>query len=451
MPPRHAPFGSEWLQGKLATLLPDLPHAHLCVALSGGVDSSVLLAALAEGKQTRRHLRAIHIEHGLHPDAPRWSAHCSALAKKLDVPLEIHRIRVTRPRGTSLEENARRARYALLESLLQQDEVLLTAHHGDDQFETVLLQLLRGAGLPGLAAMADIAPFGPGWLVRPLLSRTRAEIESWARAHDLGWVEDETNTDERFDRNYLRRRVLPLLRERWPGAAAAVARSARHAAEAQRLLEALARADVEAASDGPALSVKTLRKLDADRRRNALRFWIARSGWPLPDARRLEELAGPVFEARADANPQVIWNGVIAQRHTDLLTLRAAPKSASAEEAPGAEVEWQWRESPVLSIGSAGSLEVRRDPHGPLDLGLLPAQLAIRWRRGGERLRPRRGGPSRTLKSLLQEARVPVAERQRIPLVYAGERLIAVADLWLDASVQAGAETTQRARLYWRR
>ncbi|HEY8508783.1 MAG TPA: tRNA lysidine(34) synthetase TilS, partial [Steroidobacteraceae bacterium] len=255
MPARHAPFGPEWLQGKLATLLPDLPRAHLCVALSGGVDSSVLLAALAEGKQTRRNLRAIHIEHGLHPDAPRWSAHCSALAKKLGVPLEVHRIRVTHTRGTSLEESARRARYALLESLLRRDEVLLTAHHADDQLETVLLQLLRGAGLPGLAAMADIAPFGPGWLARPLLSRTRAEIETWARAHDLEWVEDETNADERFDRNYLRRRVLPLLRERWPGAAAAVSRSARHAAEAQRLLEALARADVEAASDGPALSV----------------------------------------------------------------------------------------------------------------------------------------------------------------------------------------------------
>jgi tRNA(Ile)-lysidine synthase len=211
--------------------------------------------------------------------------------------------KVDRPRGTSLEAAARETRYRLLAKALKQGEFLLTAHHQDDQLETVLLQLFRGSGLAGLAAMPAITPFAGGWLARPLLSRTRAELEAWARAQGLTWVEDDTNADERLDRNYLRRQVLPLVRERWPGSPAAVSRSARHAAEAQRLLDAVARADIDRASYGESLSAKVLRALPLDRRRNALRFWIANTGRLQPETRRLDEIAGPLIEARPDANP----------------------------------------------------------------------------------------------------------------------------------------------------
>ena len=444
---READFGPHWLWSRLETLLPGFPDVALCVALSGGVDSVALLAALAARKRAGMRLRAIHIDHGLFPESPRWASHCRSLARRLHVPLKVLRTRVDVPKGASLEAVAREARYALLAEQLQPGEILLTAQHEDDQLETVLLQLLRGAGVAGLAGMPDIVPFARGWHARPLLSRTRAQLEAWVRSQGLTWVEDVSNLDERFDRNYLRLRVLPLIKARWPGAGRAVARSARHAAEAQRLLDALARMDVEKAAYGPDLSVRRLRCLDPDRRRNALRFWIARSGRSVPDARRLEELAGPVIEARADANPVVAWNGIVAQRQADVLSLRAASRPPE----PSGLV-WLWRSSPVCDLPNGlGQLQLEADERGPVDLDALPESVEIRWRRGGERLRPRRTGPTRTLKALLQEARVPVADRTRIPLLFAGDRLLAAGDLWIDASIQVQPGTTRRARLRWRR
>ena len=228
MSPTPGTFGPDWLATQLATLLPGFPDVALCVALSGGVDSTALLAALA-ALRTRSgarafQLRALHVDHGLRPASKQWAAHCRTLARNLSVPLKVLTTRVERPRGTSLEAAAREARYGLLANALQPGEVLLTAHHADDQLETVLLQLLRGSGLPGISAMPALAPFADGFLVRPLLSRSRAELETWVREQRLQWVEDDTNVDDSLDRNYLRLRVLPLIRDRWPGSATAVSR-----------------------------------------------------------------------------------------------------------------------------------------------------------------------------------------------------------------------------------
>jgi tRNA(Ile)-lysidine synthase len=374
---------------------------------------------------------------------------------------------VERAPGESLEAAAREARYGLLANELRPREILLMAHHSDDQLETVLLQLLRGSGLPGLAGMPTLAPFARGWLARPLLSRSRAELEAWARSHDLHWIEDDSNTDETLDRNYLRRRILPLVRERWPGSAAAVTRSARHAAEAQSLLDTLARADVERASYGESLSVKTLRALPPSRRRNALRFWITRAGYLAPETRRLDEMAGPLLTARADANPFVAWGGgararagARVQRNGDLLQLLGGPVVPGAavpdslSEPTSAELAWFWRASPRFELpNNLGALELVADAHGPLDLDQLPEPLMIRWRAGGERLSPRRGGPRRVLKNLLQEARVPASERARLPLLFSVTpqevKLLAVADLLLDETVQATSAAGHRARLRW--
>jgi tRNA(Ile)-lysidine synthase len=437
---KRAAFGADWLARRLAALLP--PNVDFCVALSGGLDSVALLTALAG--QAR--VRAIHVNHGLHPNAKRWSAHCRALCARLKVPLAVVTTQVSRRRGESLEAEARKARYAVFAERLRAGEALLTAHHEDDQLETVLIQLLRGAGVAGLAGMPECTPFASGWLARPLLSRTRVELEAWLRSREIEWIEDDTNADERLDRNYLRRRVLPLVRARWPSAAATVARSARHAAEAKGLLDALARADVESAADGTALSVTRLRSLDAPRRRNALRFWIARSGHRLPDAVRLEEIIGALLEARADANPEVRWNGTVVRRHGGRLSIEAATTAA-----PAGESSWRWRTARELAIPGGGSLMLRPDPKGRLDLDVLPETLTLRPRRGGERLRPRAAGRTRTLKALLQEEKIPAHARAELPLLFAGEQLIAVADLWLDASVQAAAGAKHRASLLWRR
>ena len=240
-------FGPEWVASELARLVPAFPDVSLCVALSGGVDSTALLAALAAKRPRSLQLRALHVDHGLRPASKQWAAHCRKLARNLHVPLKVLATKVERFRGVSLEAAARDARYGLLTAALHPREILLTAHHSDDQLETVLLQLLRGSGLPGISAMPALAPFADGFLARPLLSRSRAELETWVREQGLTWVEDDTNVDESLDRNYLRLRILPLIRDRWPGAATAVARSARHAAEAQSLLDGLALAD----SDSP--------------------------------------------------------------------------------------------------------------------------------------------------------------------------------------------------------
>jgi tRNA(Ile)-lysidine synthase len=428
----------------------------------------------------------------------------------LHVPLKVLTTKVERPRGASLEAAARDARYGLLAAALHPGEILLTAHHSDDQLETVLLQLLRGSGLPGISAMPALAPFAHGFLARPLLSRSRAELETWVREQDLTWIDDDTNADESLDRNYLRLRILPLIRDRWPGAATAVARSARHAAEAQSLLDTLALADVNRSRYGESLSAKSLRALAPDRRRNALRFWITRAGFLAPDTRRLEEIAGPLLDARPDANPFVTWGeegSVCAQRHGDLLSLRresprglspqssstsrqtssrAAPTSVTAPRVstprstrttpPTAplpthptrptDLVWSWHDSLTCDLPrDLGKLELEPDPRGPLDLDSLPPTLTIRWRVGGERLSPRPGGPRRALKNLLQESHVPVPERADLPLLFSTisadatsaaatrseEKLLAVADLLLDETVQATPATRSRARLRWKK
>jgi tRNA(Ile)-lysidine synthase len=455
-PPQR--FGPRWLHQRLAQLLPHFPQTPLCVAFSGGADSTALLAALARLPQPRLRLRAVHVDHRLHPHSSRWSAHCGRVARSLGVPLVVRTATVMRGRGESPEAAARHARYALLGTALAAGEALLTAHHQDDQLETVLLQLLRGAGVAGLAAMPAITPFAGAVLVRPLLALSHAELSAWVSAQGLPWIEDESNALTSLDRNYLRVRVLPLIRERWPQAAATVARSARHAAQAQRLLDALGAADAARAACGAMLSAQGLRALSADRRRNALRYWITAAGHLAPPATRLEEIAGPLLAAREDAQPLVAWEGAVVRRQADLLSLHPPQRGTPEPMAPAAAVApteplaaaWHWRDNERCVLPAPfGTLMLRRDTRGPLDLDALAPLLTVSARRGGEQLRPVRGGARRALKSLLQEARVPVAQRARLPLIFAGERLIAAAGLWLDESVQASGASAHRARLIW--
>lgn len=454
MAPRAEEFGARWLGRRLGEILPGFPDRELCVAFSGGADSTALLAALRELRNPPRALRAVHVDHGLHPDSRSWGARAVEVARGLGVPCEVLEARVTRARGESPEARARAARYRLLAGALKPGEVLLTAHHEDDQLETVLLMLLRGAGVAGLAAMPELAPFARGLLARPLLTRTRRELEAFVRNAGLAFLEDPSNRDEGPDRNFLRLRVLPVIRERWPGVAATVGRSARHAAEAQGLLEGLALDDLSAARHGQSLAASALRALPPERRRNALRFWIASRGFSVPPTARLAEIAGPLLAARADAQPAVEWPGVRLERQAGLLTLRpaggAAGRAGEGGPAVPREISWRWRTEPICPLpGGFGQLELRADAHGPVNLGALPARLTIRWRRGGERLATAPGRPRRTLKSLLRESQLPPSQRARLPLLYGGARLLAVADLWLDASVQAHPAARRRARLVW--
>jgi tRNA(Ile)-lysidine synthase len=450
-PRRRAPaFSAPWLARHLRELIGTLRGAQLCVAYSGGADSMALLAALAAVRaRCGFALRAVHVNHQLQPQAGAMAAAAVRAARQLEVECEVLRAPVRAARGESIEAAARSVRYAALQARLGPGEWLLLAQHREDQFETVLLQLLRGAGVAGLAAMPEVA----GKLVRPLLEITRAQLRAWLQRRGLAWSDDPSNEDERFDRNYLRRRLTPLIEARWPAASATVARSARLAAEAQTLLETLADRDLRNARHGAALQVAVLRRLGAAECRNALRRWLALMELPLPDQRRLQEIAGPMLRARYDAQPQVAWPGAQVRRHRDLLYAMPAPTGAATVRAASAEpLLWDWRVQPRLALPAGGSLRLRQDATGPLFIAALPAQFAVRFRLGGERLAARHG--QQTLKRLLQEHHLPPWLRSAVPLLYRGERLVAVADWWCEAGLSHGAPGSApaggpRARLQW--
>ncbi len=275
------------------------------VAWSGGLDSTVLLHLLAGERRTLARdlrLRAVHVDHGLQPAAAQFRRFCRRQSRRLAVPLQVLRVQVQAPAGASLEEAARNARRAALAGALRPGELLLTAQHADDQLETLLLALLRGAGPGGLAGMAPCAPLGEGRLLRPLLEFDRATIEACARGAGLDWVEDPTNAQPRFDRNYLRAQVLPALRERWPAAARTAVRSARHVGAAAAQLARLAADDLHRAADGAGLDIPVLRRLSAVRRAAVLRAWLQRRGVRAPNERHLREVEA-MMAARADAHP----------------------------------------------------------------------------------------------------------------------------------------------------
>ncbi|HET9699403.1 MAG TPA: tRNA lysidine(34) synthetase TilS [Burkholderiales bacterium] len=421
---------------------------RVCLALSGGVDSAVLLDVLARLRRPLGfRLSALHVHHGLSPNAGRWAAFCARICRARRVPLAVEKVAVRRARGESPEAAARQARYAVL--WRQDADWVLLAHNRDDQAETLLLQLLRGAGVEGLAAMpvvrnADLGSrSSPGGgdrsrtaqsalrnprLLRPLLAVPRGEIEAYARARRLRWVEDESNLDSRFERNFLRLKILPQLERRYPGCRAALARASRHLGEAGRLLEDLAAADaLEAVEDG-ALRVAALRELGAARARNLLRHWLRQRGAMMPPEASLAEALRQAAGARSDAGVDVALGDFRLRVHRGLAYLEPA-------DAAPATLELEWRGEPTLELpGGLGRVAFRRRRGKGLSLAALMRQPAVlRLRGGGEKLRAQAGRPRRTLKNLLQEAGVPPWQRARMPLLFCGGRLAWAPGIGADA------------------
>jgi tRNA(Ile)-lysidine synthase len=426
------------------------------VAFSGGIDSTVLAHSLVEQRRKFASLRLAHVDHGLQQASGEWSRHCARQARAWRVPLVRLRARIQRKRGESPEAAARDARYALLASAMRPGEVLVTAQHEDDQAETVLLQLFRGAGVAGLAAMPGRARFGPGLVVRPLLGTRRVEVEEYARFHGLSWVEDPTNAETKFARNYLRTKVMPHIREQWPGGVTSIARSARHMAEAARLLGELAQRDLARAIDGEGLSVTALRALPAARRHNALRAWIAGFGLEAPSTAQAIEIGGRVLSARPDSHPEFEWNGSIIRRRAGRLLLAAKSADRAQPVIESVSKSWHWKRERVCVLNRLGdTLALVDDASGPIDLDVLPAIVQVRARAGGETLRPGPRARTQALKKLIQSARLSVEARERLPLVFSGKdaksRLICAGDRWIDASVMANDKSLRRARLRWTR
>jgi tRNA(Ile)-lysidine synthase len=403
------------------------PRPRVVVAFSGGVDSTVLAHALGQQRRKLGSLRLVHVDHGLQAPSGEWARHCARVARGLRLPFVTLRVKVARPRGASPEAAAREARYAALAGAMQTDEVLVTAQHRDDQVETLLLQLFRGAGVAGLAAMPGIARFGPGRIARPLLAETREDIEKYARRHRL-----------------------PVIREQWQGAEASIARSARHMADAASLLAELGNADLAWVADGDGVSVAGLRALPESRRRNTLRAWIARYGLESPSTAQMMEIVGGLLAARQDAQPEIRWRGAVMRRRGGRLILEVISEDRLEGLSDLAAKSWPWKREAQCVLNRAGdTLSLVADRNGPIDLELLPELLEIRARAGGERLRPGLRARMQALKKLIQAAKLDVEARARLPLLFSGDRLIAAGDRWIDASIAANDKSRHRARLRW--
>jgi tRNA(Ile)-lysidine synthase len=402
----------------------------LVVALSGGADSASLLAAASGLGFGVRGLpvRAVHIDHGLQTAAASFRESCTALCAALDIPLAVIPVTVRTPPGASLEAAARDARYAALAEELRPGECLLSAHHREDQAETLLLQALRGAGLKGMSAMPVCRPLGKGWHLRPLLDVPQGELLAFGVSTSCVSVIDPMNANLRFDRGYLRRQVWPLIESRWPGAAATLARTALHAAEAQELLDRTAAAAVERLRDGDALSVPGLRALSAPERINALRFWLRDAEVEPPSTARLNEALRQIFEADADHLPAIAWDGRALRRYRQRLFLTDA-------HPPRLEGTHHWRvaSDSLVDLGPGSGTLRWTAQIGGLDRQRLPETLTVRRRDGGETLKPGVKARTHSLQHLCQSQGVLPWLRDALPLVFADDALIAVADLWLDA------------------
>jgi tRNA(Ile)-lysidine synthase len=424
---RLPPFGPDALADIFRDRFGLTPEIPLYVAYSGGMDSHVLLHAMAElrsGEPWR--VAALHIDHGLHPDSRNWEGHCAAVCTDLNVPYQSRRVVVRDIAARGIEDAARRARYAALAELLPEGAVLLTAHHRTDQAETLLLQLLRGAGVPGLAGMRSIVPFARGRLARPLLEFERAALAHYAAEQRLRWIEDPSNADVGPARNYLRRRLWPVLVERWPGAAERLATTATHLAQADVLLDERGRMDAQACVDRDgALRIAALTALSPARRSNLLRYWLrARTGTapPEPALRAILACAG---QPSRTGHAAVTWAGIDVRRYRDRLSV-IPPVVPSARDWEAA-----WDPNGVLDIPGCGW---RLSAHAAFGAGVSQAlvagkELRVRTRRGGECCRLR--GHRHKVKKLLQEAGIPPWERGHWPLVYADGDLVAVGDRWV--------------------
>jgi tRNA(Ile)-lysidine synthase len=399
------------------------------IAFSGGLDSSVLLHALASLREELGvPMVAIHIDHGLHEDAGAWSEHCRAVATELGVAYLSRSVTVQLESGKGPEASARDSRYAALHAELAYGDWLLSAHHREDQAETLLLNLVRGSGPLGIAGIGAIRRFGPGWLARPLLNTSRDELLEYAEREALNWVEDPGNVDRRFDRNFLRHDILPRLKSRWPDIAARLQRSASHSGEAAQLLSDLARIDLESLGGRPErLPIDGLIGLSVARQRNVLRHALRCLGLSTPTMMQLERILSEVIPAREDAQPLVVWPGASVRRYRNALYL--LPEKLVEMPEP---IELRGNEVP-LGAGLGVLQFVDGEARG-LSKALLERGIRICFREGGEGFMPEGQTHTRKLKKLLQQEGIVPWMRDRLPLIYAGDDLVAVGDLWLAAA-----------------
>jgi len=410
------------------------------VGFSGGLDSSVLLHLLNHETALVGRLRAIHIHHGLHPQADAWEQHCQTICSAWQIPLTCIRVEVHRHCGDGLEAAARNARHAAFVGAMETDSILALAHHQDDQAETVLMRALRGSGVDGLAAMRPWRAFASGWLWRPLLALPRAHLLDYARAHRLRWIEDSSNTDTVFDRNYLRHDVMPRLTARWPHAAARLAHVATLQAQAHELLDADTHAHLADCMAGAPdiLSVSRLHQFSPQRRARMLRLWVARLGLPPLPGHALARIEADLLTQTPGPHARFRWRQAALTRWRDLL-------HAGAVTAPlSPEFTCAWHPHTPLRLPDGSQLALSMPPPIPADLC-----WQVHARRGGERIVLPGRSHSHSLKHVLQQRAVPPWIRARLPLVSDLEGELLAAGGYICSARFSQWLHARQARLIW--
>jgi tRNA(Ile)-lysidine synthase len=390
-------------------------YKRIFVGFSGGLDSTVLLHSLATHPSLLNQITAVHINHGISPNAFAWQRQCQQFCQKYQIPLIAQQVEFERQ--ANIEEEARKARYQSFANLLTTEDCLLLGHHLDDQAETLLLQLFRGAGIDGLAAMQAIKKFAQGVLLRPFLKLSREILENYALTEQLKWINDESNLNTDFSRNYLRHQILPLLEQRWPAVVNNLVRTTHHCQQAQANLEDLAKIDCPALNQkSTMLPLSSLKDLGFARVSNVLRVWLKLNQIKLPSTLIFKRIISEVIEAREDAKPQVVWKEGCVRRYQQTLYL-------SSNE-PAVLLQTQnWISFPqTLEIKGLARLQVKITNQG-LVLP-TPAQIEIRFRQGGELFHWH--GQTKQLKKLFQEWHIPPWQRDSIPLLYVNKQLAVV-------------------------
>ncbi|MBK9160570.1 MAG: tRNA lysidine(34) synthetase TilS [Nitrosomonadales bacterium] len=426
------------LSERVAARIVPLLHAQcsILVGLSGGADSVALLHLLHTlSARFSWRLSALHVHHGISPNAGAWADFCTDLCARLEIPLHVEHVDIAPLRDHGIEAAARKLRHAAFAG--QQCDFVALAHHADDQSETLLLQLLRGAGVRGASAMPLLSEGRPA-ILRPLLHCSRQEILDHARAHDLTWMEDESNADDRYPRNFLRHRVLPVLGQKFPACRDTLTRSAAHFAEASGLLDELAQQDGAQAMHANTLAVAALRALSAARAKNLLRYFLHRAGVPMPQSVQLDEMLRQLCDARRDAAVCIACGDFEVRRYQGKVHALHTPGGFASDFVQAwhgeAALEWPALQGRIVFLRGTGQ--------GVSLARLQDAPVSLRLRCGGEALRPHPNAPTRTLKNLLQEHGIPPWQRDRMPLLYCGDELVCVPGVAIAAEYRAGTSET---------
>jgi len=417
---------------------------RIVIGYSGGLDSHVLLHLVADSPDIKHEILAVYIHHGLQGSADHWAKHCQQTAENLDVSFKVVHVNAKPIKGQSPEEAARNARYQAFKKILRENDQLLFAQHRDDQLETVLLQLFRGAGLKGLSGMPSAIRFGPGMLIRPLLDVSQEAIKLYALQHQLEWVEDPSNQDIQFDRNYLRHEIIPLLQHRWPSLDKTISRVAEHCADAHTMLSTSANNKMRLLYDTQkqCLSISGLLEYVELMQQWIIREWLDQLDARMPSQKVMTAILQDVLRAQPEANPIVQYDGLNIQRYRDALYLTKIRQKPDLKQV----LSWLKAHKSLL-LSNNGVLIIEDAEQGISQQAWLQGNIQVKYRQGGEKIAlPNRCG-HHSLKKLYQEAGIAPWLRDVIPMIYIDGKLAAIAGYWISADFYTQEEAC--ISLFW--